>query len=126
MFQTRIFRNFPIKNVPVFRNFPINRAKKKGRGFPWPTSLTDLFQRLRQLVGAGGRLGSRSRALDALEQRDDVLDLAPFAELGDALGIARAAAGEGHLLDDAVLVDDIDAARTDVLRLIGEGLFHQS
>ena len=47
-----------------------------------------LFQRFRQLVGAGRSVA----ALNALESGDNLVDLAADDEPGDALRIARAAA----------------------------------
>ena len=57
------------------------------------------FQRLCELIGAGGASGT---AFGALETFDDVGCLHAFDELGDALGVAVASADELNGIDHAV------------------------
>lgn len=66
----------------------------------------------------------RARAFDAFEFGDNVIDLLAFDQFVDALGIARAAADGGHFADDVILRNDDHLARTNILRMVMERLFH--
>lgn len=76
----------------------------------------NLFQRSAKLVGAGSPFRATT---DAVQFRDDIIDLLSCNESADALQIAIASAHEKHLLDDVVVVNcHINQLRASSLGLI--------
>ena len=84
---------------------------------PWrrARSLRLCLQRAGELVGAGSAVA----ALNALEERDDVLDLATDDELRDALRVAGASAHEFTRRHNAVRNLVVDCPRAGSCCLVG-------
>ena len=91
-------------------------TRKKGIGL-----FFQLFQCAAELVGTGGGLAA---AADAVEFWDDVVDFLACYQAADALQVAVAAAIEGDLLNDAVVIDgNVNKLRAGALGFV-EGVFH--
>ena len=73
------------------------------------------------MVGTGGGFIA---AADAVEFLDDIVDFLAGDQPADALEVAVAAAIEGDLLDDAVVIDgNVNKLRAGALGFV-EGVFH--
>ena len=82
------------------------------------------LKRQSDLIGARGALGARPAALNALEPRDDFIHLHSLHEGRDALKVAMASANDVDAQNDIAIVMDDELARANVLRDVGESLFH--
>ena len=75
--------------------------------------ISDLLEQLGELVGAGGTLAA---TVDALQALDGVGNLHTLEERGKTLGVATAAAYEGHVFDDTIAECNINLHGADTLR----------
>jgi len=83
--------------------------------------LADFFQRLSQLIGAGGGLGA---AVDAFHTGDDIIDIHALYQSGNPLQVAVAASEELNILHLAVFYFENDLTGAGTLGLVS--ILHSS